>query len=223
MNIFGYDLQEGVVFIIRIIATIGGAVVGWFVCDPLTRVTYRISFRAATPGALLFCGKAIGGASLAAAVWFFMPTGDGSGGPGFGEGKGGLPGKGADKGGEKPDPAKDAKVVKDKTEAKDKSTQSLEPVEIEIISGKVFEKLSDEEQARKRYFLIKRAEPPLSADELEAYLKKHHARIEVTPVLTKESFGIGRKDNPRDQLLALTKKYDVKTLQEKIVDFPPRP
>jgi hypothetical protein len=210
MNIFGYDLQEGVVFIIRIIATIGGAVVGWFVCDPLTRVTYRISFRAATPGALLFCGKAIGGASLAAAVWFFMPTGDGSGGPGFGEGKGGLPGKGADKGGEKPDPAKDAKVVKDKTEAKDKSTQSLEPVEIEIISGKLFEKLFDEE-------------PPRSADELEAYLKERHARIEVTPVLTKESFGIGRKDNPRDQLLALTKKYDVKTLQEKIVDFPPRP
>jgi hypothetical protein len=218
MNIFGYDLQEGVVFIIRIIATIGGAVVGWFLCDPLTRLAYRLYYRTATPGALIFCGKAVGGASLALAVYLasgLLGSG-GSGGPGFGPGKGGLPGNGgvgADKS-VAGDPTKDAKAVKDKTEAKDKSAHNLEPVEIEIISGKLFEKLTKEGDPD-RYFLVKRTEPPLSADELEAYLKKNHAKIEVTPILTKESIGIGRKDNPLSQLLELTKKYGVKTLQYK--------
>ena len=214
MNILGHDLQESVVLIIRIIATVGGALVGWFVCDPLTRAAYRLSFRAATPGGLLFCGKAIGGAALAAAVWFLLPEGNG-GGPGFGPGLGGLPSKGgagADKSGDSvKNPAPDSK---DKTDPKVQTSQTLEPVEIEIISGKLFEKLH-KEGGPEPYFLVKRVEPALTVDELDAYLKKNHAKIEVTPVLTKESIGIGRKDNPLSQLLDLTRKYNVKTLQYK--------
>lgn len=216
MNLFGYDLQESVVLIIRIIATIGAAILGWFVCDPLTRVAYRLSFRAPTPGALIFCGKVLGGAVLAAAVWFLMPEGGGGGGPGFGPGPGGLPGKGPGSGDNAVagDPSKKPKADPADKSEKDKSPQALEPIEIEIISGKLYEKLLSED-GKKRFFLVKRATPALTAEELEDYFKKNHARIEVTPILTKDSIGIGRKDNPLDQLLALTKKYHVKTLQYK--------
>lgn len=213
MNILGYDLQEGVVFIIRIIATIGGAVVGWFVCDPITRIVHRLIRRTATPGGLLFCGKALGGAALALAVWFLMPEGGGNGGgPGFGPGKGGLPSSGGT-GGAKSEVAVNAKPDA-KIDAKDQAPRTLESVEIEIISGKLFEKLHQED-GKERFFLLKRAQPALTADELDAYLKKNHAKIEVTPILTKESIGIGGKDNPLEQLLSLTKKYHVKTLQRK--------
>jgi hypothetical protein len=219
MNIFGYDLQESVVLIIRIIATIGSAVVGWFVCDPLTRAAYRLSFRAATPGALLFCGKAIGGAALAAAVWFLMPDGSGGGGPGFGPGKGGLPGKGADKGGEKPgDPAKDAKTdaKKEKTEASDRSAQKLEPVEIEIISAGLYEKLKAE--GKEHWYVIK--QKTYSLDELDDYLKANRDKIEVTPVLTNQSIQFGRDELAQttptpmpEKPTPRTKKYNIKTLQ----------
>jgi hypothetical protein len=209
MNIFGYDVQEGVVFIIKIIATIGGAVVGWFVCDPLTRVAYRLSFRAPTPGALLFFGKAIGGASLAAAVWFFMPEG-GGGGPGFGPGKGGIPGKGAGQGGDKSitgDPAKDAKAVKDKTDAKDKSAQKLEPVEVEIIGEKLYKKLLDDD-GKERWYVIKQKAYSLS--ELDDFFKTNRAKIEVTPVLKKDSISLGRQE-----LHDLGRNHSVKMLQDK--------
>jgi hypothetical protein len=202
MNIFGYDLQEGVVFIIRIIATIGGAVVGWFVCDPLTRAAYRLSFRAATPGVFLFCGKAVGGASLALAVWFLMPQGSG-GGPGFGPGQGGLPSKG---GGDKAGAGDPVYDLKDKTVPKDKSPQILEPVEIEIIGEKLYKKLLND--GKERWFVIQ--QKAISLDELDDYLKANHGKIEVTPVLKNDSINLGRQE-----LLDLGKKYNVKTLQYK--------
>jgi hypothetical protein len=204
MNIFGYDLQEGVVFIIHIIATIGGAVVGWFVCDPLTRAAYWLARRAATPGALLFCTKSVGGAALATAVWFLMPNGDGKG-PGPGPG-GGFPSKGT--GGGKPgaaDPAKNPKAdVNDKSEAKEKSAQKLEPVEIEIIGEKLYKKLLDDD-GMERWYVIKQQAYSLS--QLEDYFKANHSKIEVTRVMKKDSISFGRQE-----LLDLRKKYNVKML-----------
>jgi hypothetical protein len=206
MNIFGYDLQEGVVFIIHIIATIGGAVVGWFVCDPLTRAAYRLSFRAATPGTVLFCGKTVGGAMLALAVWIFMPDGSG-GGPGFGPGLGGLPSKGGDNS-VAGDPAKNPNPdLKNKSDPKDKSPQILEPVEIEIIGASLYKKLFDDDGKERWYFIKQKA---CTLSELDDYLKANHSKIEVTPVLRKDSISLGRQE-----LLDLTKKYNVKTLQRK--------
>ncbi len=207
MSIFGYDLQEGVVFIIHIIATIGGAVVGWFVCDPLTRASYWLAKRAATPGGLLFCGKAVGAISLATAVWILMPGGDGKG-PGPGPG-GGFPSKGT--GGDKPgaaDPAKNPKTdVKDKTDPNAKSAQALEPVEIEIIGEKLYKKLLDDD-GKERWYVIK--QKAFSLSDLDDYFKANHAKIEVTPVLKKDSISLGRQE-----LHDLRKKYNVKMLQDK--------
>jgi hypothetical protein len=56
-----------------------------------------------------------------------------------------------------------------------------------------------------RFFLLRRAKPALSARELEEFFQKNHARIEVTPVLTRDSIGVSRPGNPLRQLLALTK------------------
>ncbi len=203
MNIFGYDLQEGVVFIIRIIATIGGALVGWFVCDPLTRAAYRLSFRAATPGGLLFCGKAVGGTALALAVWFLLPEGNGSG-PGFGPGSGGLPGNGGSDPSLLSDPAKQPKDINDPN---DKSPHVLEPVEIEIIGEKRYKKLVAED-GKERWYVIK--DKALSLSDLDEYFKARHSKIEVTPVLKKDSISFGRQE-----LHDLGKKYNVKMLQDK--------
>jgi hypothetical protein len=205
IDFIGLDL----LFLIRIIATIGGAIVGWFVCDPLTRGLYWLATRAAIPGLLLFASKAGGSIALALVVFGvmqFVSFGDGSG-FGFGPGSGGVPGKGAGAGGDKPADTKDAKAAK--TDAQ-KGPRGLEPVEIEIINGKLYK---DDE----RYFLVKRAEPALSRGELEDYLKKNKDKVEIIPVLTKYSIGRGGEDSPLSQLLSLTEKHNVRTTQPKRV------
>jgi hypothetical protein len=208
MNVFGYDIQEGVVFLIRIIATIGAAVVGWFVCDPSTRAIYWLAKRAATPTLLLFCTKSLGALALASAVWFLMPEGGngGGGGPGLGPGSGGLPSKGGDKASDKTgEPVKDVKIEpkKDKIDAK----TPLEPVEIEIISDTMYQKLMNDDKKECWYVIKGKA---YSYDELDNYLRANRSKIEVTPVLTKHSIRLGRTE-----LTDLTKKYNIKTLQYK--------
>jgi hypothetical protein len=201
-----FGLPEYLLSIVRIIATVGGAVVGWFGCDPLTRAVYRLIYRAATPGVLLFTIKGIGATTLALLMWF-MPFG-GGGGLGWGPGAGGLPGKGPGQGGDKP--AQAAKPNDDAKPDAPKSTQPLQPIEIEIISGKLFK-----DDGKDRYFVVDHKYPALSHDELDDFLKQNHARIEITPVLTKDSLGVGRENSPLSQLKALTKKHAVKTLTEK--------
>jgi hypothetical protein len=213
-GLLDFGMSETVLHIIRIIASVGGAIVGWFVCDPLTRLAYRLSFRGTTPGVLLFGAKLTGAAGLALLVYFYLPLG-GGGGFGWGPGQGGGPGKGTGAGSDKPaDPAsKDAKdrtgvtpLVKDTTH---KGT--LESMEIEIISR---DRFIDKEK-EDRFYLLRGAEPAKSFNELDAYLKENGTKLEVTPVLTRDSIPDNEKAQPLAQLLALTKKYKIKTLQTK--------
>jgi hypothetical protein len=211
-GLFDFGLQEGLLHIVRIIATIGGAIVGWFVCDPLTRLLYRISFRGATPGPLLLLAKIAGAATLSLLIYFFMPLGGGGGGLGWGPGMGGGPGKGAGSGGDKSgsnDSSKDPKSIdKDKTNPNKQIPQSLEPVEIEIISVKLY---ADDE----RFYLLKRAAPAISLEDMESYFKKEATKIELVPILTGQSFDPTQPDNPLSRLLKLAADYKVKTLQTK--------
>lgn len=216
-GLLDFGLSETVLHIVRIIASVGGAVLGWFVCDPVTRLLYRLSFRGATPGSILLGAKVTGAATLSLLIYFFMPLGGGGGGLGWGPGLGGGPGKGAGQGGDQAavsdgasKDAKDAKPpAKDKADTTPKAT--LESVEIEIISRDRF----NYEDGKDRFYLLKRAEPAISLTELEHYFKTNRTKIEVTPVLTRMSIPDGEKDQPLGQLLALTKKYNVKTLQTK--------
>jgi hypothetical protein len=213
-GLLDFGMSETVLHIVRIIASVGGAVVGWFVCDPVTRLTYRLSFRGATPGAVLVGAKLTGATTLSLLVYFFLPLG-GGGGFGWGPGQGGGPGKGPGPGGDKVVDAntKDAKETKDaKSPEKDKTPKkTLESIEIEIISRDRF--IDNEKEDR--FYLLNRAAPAKSLSELEDYFKKNGTKIEVTPVLTPASIGVGQEDNPLSQLLKLTKNYNVKTLQTK--------
>lgn len=208
MGFLDFGLPEYLLGIVRIIATIGGAVVGWFGGGWLTRLGYWLWYRAATPGVLLFTLKGIAATSLALFM-YFMPFGGGGGGFGWGPGSGGLPGKGPGQGGDKSAPTTKTNQDHAKTESA-KSTQPLQPVEIEIIAGKLFQ-----DDGKDRFFVVDHTYPALSPEELDDYLKKNHAKIEVTPVLTSESIGVGREKSPHSQLLALTKKNAVKTLTTK--------
>src|SRR5437660_7828122 len=212
-SFFDLGLTESLLHIVKIIAAVGGAVVGWFVCDPLTRVAYRLSFKGATPASVLLLSKFTGAAALSIAAYFLVSFG--SGGLGFGPGPGGLPGKGPGQGGDKglianSDGKNGKSPTKDKVDPVKKNPYAMEPIEIEIINNKRLDDIDNE-----RFFLLQRAEPPLTSGQLEDYFKKNHAKIEVTPVLVAASIGEMDEDNPLSRLIALAKKYNVKTLQTK--------
>jgi hypothetical protein len=181
-----FGVTEGVLYVVRIIAAVGGAVVGWFLFDPLTRLCYRLMYRTPTPGAVLFTTKGSAAAILAVVVYVFIPLG-GGGGLGWGPGKGGSPGKGPGQGGDKvvkDGPSKDGTTVgkdKDKTD-KPKTPAKLEQVQIEILGGKRFE-----DDGKDRFYLIERKKPAVAIDEVDAYFKKHGGKIEVVAVLTKDT------------------------------------
>lgn len=208
-----YGFSDSILHIVRIIAAVGGAVVGWFGCDPLTRLGYRLSYKGATPMPLLFVTKSAGAAILSILVYFYLPLG-GGGGLGFGPGAGGSPGKGPGQGGDKGLAATDGKdakpPVKDKADVDGKSSKAIETIEIEIINVKRFEDVENE-----RYYLLRRKEPAVPLGKVEELFKKNAVRIEVAPILTRDSIGVSQDDNPLSQLLELTKKYKVKTLQTK--------
>jgi hypothetical protein len=212
-GLFDSGLQGHLLDIIRGAISVGGAFVGWFVSDPLTRLGYRITFRGPTPGWLLPWMKLSGAAAVALLVWFFLPLGGGEG-FGLGKGPGGGPGKGAGDGsGQKVAADKKGKEEKD-TKEPPKTPPQLEQVEVEIVPKK-----DSEAVAAGRFFILRRAgkqAAPINRKELADYFEKNFARIEVIPVLTRDSIGTGPEGNPFDQLLELTREYRVKTDQPKL-------
>ena len=200
--------SEPLLFFLRIIATVGAAVVGWFLSDPLTRGLYWLVRRATVPALLLFSSKSLGAITLAVLTFIamqFVNFGGGGGGWGLGPGAGGLPGKGPGQGGG--DAVPNTKDNKTKPDSQ-KGSRALEPIEIEIISDKLYK--NDE-----KYFLVQRKEPAFSRSELDDYLKKNKDKIEVIPILTGRSIGIGGEDSPLSQLQGLTEKHNVRTMQPK--------
>lgn len=208
----GLGLEDRALEVVRIIATIGGAVVGWFGCDPLTRLIYRLSFRKPTPSAVLFFSKATAAVLLAVLIYKFIPLGGGGSGFGLGPGPGGGPGKGPGAGGG--DGPSDGKGGKDPLKSKDGKSKGpsgpLEPIEIEIISIKLYK-----DDGKERFYLLDRKPPAVSLGDLEKYFKDRHGKIEVTPILTPNSFDDTPAYNPLSRLLELTEKCDIKTLQTK--------
>jgi len=195
---------------LRIIAAVGGAVVGWFVCDPLTRIVYRMIYREAVPGPVLFTFKFIGAASLALAIYFLTPLG-GSGGFGQGPGKGGFPGKGPGKGGDKAgsdSSKKDDKPVidpkLDKTTPNGKTPTTREMVLIEIIGGERFPT-----DGKDRYYVLKNADAPVALAELEDYFKDHRSKLEIKIIHTDNSTVINTDMDPTRRLQKLASKYDL--------------
>ena len=207
-----FGVTESVLYVVRIIAAVGGAVVGWFLFDPLTRLCYRSVYRAPTPGPILFTTKGSAAAIFAVIVYVFIPLG-GGGGLGWGPGKGGSPGKGPGQGGDKvvkDGPSKDGTVVgkdKDKTDTP-KTPDKLEQVQIEILGGKRFE-----DDGKDRFYLIERKKPAVALEEVDAYLKKHEGKIIVVAVLTKDTgIELDLIGSPLDRLRKRAAEHNVKVL-----------
>lgn len=206
---FDFVLPDGVLFVVRIIATVGGAVVGWFACDPLTRGLYRLSFRAAAPASILLGAKLSGAALASVLIWFFMPLGGGGGGLGWGPGLGGAPGKGPGQGGNKVVNNGSSQDIKDsKSNTPAKAQTQRKPLEIEILGGSRFK--SDGED---RYYLpkLKDAESAHSLAELEKYFQQNKAKLLIVIVHTEDSAVFNTEEDPTRKLRKLATQYDIPT------------
>ena len=203
LSLLDPDLSNTVFNIVRVIASVGGAVIGWFAADPLTRGVYRVSKGGATPGTLLLGAKLSGAAALAAVVYFSISFGTGRG-PGFGPGSGGLPGSGKGEGGDKvianANPKNEQNPKNAKTPNDPKTPPKLEIVEIEILGGNRLKDAKD-----KHYYLVKGLANPFDDEGLKAYFQKNLGKIKIVPVLTDGTTGLAR---PNDALAKLEKLAD---------------
>src|SRR5437588_6706160 len=112
----GVSVLEVVSFALKVVATIGGAIVGWYLTPPVVKVLVRLAVHKPAPKPLVTVSRLMGALLAAAIVWTIWSFGFGDG-WGFGPGPGGSPGLGAGSGGTgKQQPAKDG-------EQKDKTTQ----------------------------------------------------------------------------------------------------
>jgi hypothetical protein len=217
-------LTEGVLFIVRIIATVGGAVVGWFAADPLTRLAYRLTVKKPTPGPLLFSTKSIGAITLALLIYTYLPLGGAGGGLGFGPGLGGGPGKGPGKGGDKINAnGKDAKPPTDAKDAKDPKDKSIAPktaripIEIEVLGGPRFKR-----DGKDRYYLVKKTDPalnfsetPYNLEELETSFKAIGPKLQIRILHTDDTAVLTTDMDPTRRLQKLAAKYDIPTVGPK--------
>jgi hypothetical protein len=190
-------------FIIRVAAGVGGAIVGWFLAGPVTRLLYRSAFHRPVPNWLLPWTKMAGALLLGFLLFYFLPLGGGlgwgwgpgeGGGPGLGPGPGGGPGSGTD--------GKEKKGGKDGSADKQQSEETVrQRVEIELIGP------LDPRFKHDHYYLLKRAEPAINLSEVESHFKKDQDKIEVHVILTDKSPGRGQ--GALGRLIELTSQYRI--------------
>jgi hypothetical protein len=208
-----FGLGDAALWVLRLIAAVGGAFVGWFVTDPLARIAYRLAAHKPIPGWSLPWAKAGGAALLGLLIYLFIPLGGGPGGWGFGPGLGGGPGKGPGEGGSGKDTGtvenrkkhEDTKVqpdAKSPTRPGEKPPAAVmrKPVEIEILGGT---RVQDNEH----YYLLRSTGKALTLREVEQYFKENAGKLELHVVETDdspdESLGI------LDDLTRLADRYQI--------------
>ncbi len=190
MSLFAQlGLPEAALAVLRVIAGVGGAFVGWFVSDPLARATYRLAAARPIPGWTLPWIKVAGAVLVGLLVYFFIPLGGGPGGWGYGPGLGGGPGKGSGEGGTQ-DAGKAAsgtaetQPAKDKDNAAKKSPEAVvrKPVEIEVLGGKRY-------PGDGRYYLLRGTGKAMTLPEVEAYFKEHakKSKLLLHVIVTQDS------------------------------------
>lgn len=214
MSLFGqFGLPEAALMVLRVIAGVGGAFVGWFVSDPLARVTHRLLAGKPIPGWTLPWLKLGGAVLVGLLVYFFIPLGGGPGGFGFGPGLGGGPGKGAGPGGTEVNgnaasgKAEKKHAVEEKKPV-EKSPEAIvrKPVEIEVLGGQRY-------PGDGRYYLLRRTGKAMTLQEVESYFKEHASKLELHVIVTSDS-----PDNAitgvTDALTRLANRYQIPSLVE---------
>jgi hypothetical protein len=161
----------------RVIAALGGAIIGYFLAGPVVRLLYRGAFHRPAPGSAIFAGK-ICGAGLVGALFFFLVGlggnfgfGPGGGGQGNGTGNGGNNGSTHKKGGDQENNKKN-----------DPSPEVRQVLEIELLGGERY-------KGDQRFFLLKRREPAVTFKEVEQYFQDNknlevHIIIRTAPEMS---------------------------------------
>jgi hypothetical protein len=182
-------LPEAALWVVRVIAAIGGAFVGWFLSDPIARLSYRLLAHKAIPSWTLPWIKMGGAALCGLLIYFLIPLGGGPGGLGYGPGLGGGPGKGPGEGG------KDTgtPVANGKSDDKSRPAWNSPPtektlrkrVDIEVLGAKL---APDADHP----YLIRSdgkapSAKPMTLKEVEGYLKEHGSKLELHIILTEDS------------------------------------
>ena len=210
-----FGLSEAAFLVLRIIAGVGGAFIGWFVSDPLARITHRLIWHKPIPGEMLLWLKMGGAALLGLLVFFLIPLGGGPGGWGYGPGKGGSPGLGSGQGGKdlgagttgnKDDEKK--KPADDKTKPTDKAAGKAvrKPVEIEVLGG-------DRYPGGERYYLLQGRTEPMTLKQVDAYFADHADTLELHMVITKDSPAKGL--GVREDLIDRANRHRIPSLEVK--------
>ena len=211
MTVFAFiAFTEQVFFVIRIIAAIGGVVVGHFLSGPLLRVLWWFVFRRSIPPRLLPWAKSATGLGLGALLYFFVPLG-GTGGWGFGGAGGGGSGSGSGNG-TGGGPSVDAKSIKPPVVAKDSAniatnavTATRAVIVVELIGGERY--LGDG-----KYYLLDRKDPPIAISQVEETLKKSPAKTELHIVFTGD--GVGPRHVAAVRLRELAQKLGIPMLDK---------
>jgi hypothetical protein len=96
LALFGDEIRDLLFLALRLMAALGGFLLGWFFTGPIASLTYWILSRRSVPQWALYWAKLAGGILVALLVFWFLPLGmgGGGGGSGGGTGKGIGPGKG---------------------------------------------------------------------------------------------------------------------------------
>ncbi len=215
MSVFAQlGLSEAALWVLRVIAGIGGAFIGWFVSDPLARITYRLIAGKPIPGWTLIWIKMAGAVLLGLLVYYFIPLAGGSGGWGYGPGMGGGPGKGPGQGGtEVSGSVAGGKSVQKKPGTdKEPSTQKAaeavvrKPVEIEVLGGTRY-------PGDNRYYLLRSTGKAMALPEVEAYFKEHASKLELHIIITSDSPD-DAITGVTDALRRLANRYQIPSLVE---------
>ncbi len=164
------DFRDFVALALRVLLSIAGGVLGWYVSRPLARVICRAAFHCPiSPKALTL--SRVGGAILFGVLVFFLfPLGFGGGGGGTGDGKGaGIGPKNTGEG------DKDGKLNKDGKDGQGKG-ETKGTLRIEMV-------LTDNYKKDNRWYLIEAKEPARTLGEVEDYLKRNKAHLEKLEII----------------------------------------
>ena len=209
-----FDFSEPVFLVLKVIAAVGGAFIGWFITDPIARITYRLIAHKPIPGWTLPWLKMAGAALLGLLLYILITIGGGPGGWGYGAGLGGGPGKGPGEGGKDATANADGKSgdkkppTDDKAKPTDKTPAKLErkPVEIEVLGG-------DRYPGGDRYYLLQGRAKAMTLKEVDAYFEEHADKLELHMVITKDSPAKG--NGIREDLIERANRHKIPSLEVK--------
>ena len=180
----------------KVIAGLGGAIIGYFLAGPVVRLLYRGAFHRPAPSGAIFAGK-LCGAGLVGVLFFFLV---GLGGRWFGPGGGGN-GNGTGNGGHSSSEKKGGDGQADDKKSDD-SPKLRQILEIELLGGKRY-------KGEGRFYLLHRKEPAATLKEVQKYFQENKD-LEVHIILrTAPEMSVSQSTGTVIRLRELADKYGI--------------